>query len=124
MSLTVAEGNIVYHSAGNCIIETASKTLIAGCKASVIPSDGSVTSIAEDAFSYCRSLTSITIPSSITSIGKYAFNHCDNLTSVVFEEPDGWSAGSTAILSEDLADPATAAEYLVNMYWECIWTRE
>lgn len=60
----------------------------------------------------------------VTQIASSAFEHCENLTSVVFEEPDGWSAGSTAILSEDLADPATAAEYLVNMYWECIWTCE
>ena len=36
-SITVEEGNSVYHSAGNCLIETASKTLIAGCKTSIIP---------------------------------------------------------------------------------------
>ena len=48
--IIVAEGNPVYHSAGNCIIETESKTLIAGCKSSVIPNDGSVTSIGEGAF--------------------------------------------------------------------------
>ena len=49
-SITVAEGNSVYHSAANCLIDTASKTLIAGCKTSVIPADGSVTSIGEGAF--------------------------------------------------------------------------
>ena len=81
-SITVAEGNSVYHSAGNCLIETASKTLIAGCKTSVIPADGSVTVIGEDAFSYCDGLTSIVIPDSITSIGSYAFSNCNNLTSV------------------------------------------
>ena len=31
-SIVVEDGNPVYHSAGNCIIETESKTLIAGCK--------------------------------------------------------------------------------------------
>ena len=81
-SLTVAEGNPVYHSAGNCIIETASKTLVAGCKASVIPADGSLTSIGEYAFYGCSSLTSVTIPGSVTSIGEYAFYDCDSLTSV------------------------------------------
>ena len=81
-SITVAEGNSVYHSAGNCLIETASKTLIAGCKTSVIPADGSVTIIGTSAFSYCDGLTSIVIPDSITSIGSYAFYSCDNLTSV------------------------------------------
>jgi hypothetical protein len=44
-SLQVDEANSVYHSAGNCIIETNSKTLIVGCNASTIPTDGSVTII-------------------------------------------------------------------------------
>ena len=73
-SITVVSGNPVYHSAGNCIIETESKTLIAGCKNSVIPSDGSVTSIGDSAFNGCSGLTSITIPNSVTSIGDSAFN--------------------------------------------------
>ena len=42
-SIVVEDGNPLYHSAGNCIIETDSKTLILGCKTSVIPDDGSVT---------------------------------------------------------------------------------
>ncbi len=82
-SITVADGNTVYHSDGNCLIETATKTLIAGCKNSVIPTDGSVRSIAEDAFAGCSSLTSIVIPDSVTSIGQYAFRNCSKLTSIV-----------------------------------------
>ena len=69
MGITVADGNTVYHSAGNCLIETESKTLVLGCKNSVIPTDGSVTSIGEYAFYGCTSFTSVTIPSSVTSIG-------------------------------------------------------
>ncbi len=84
-SIVVEEGNPVYHSDGNCLIETASKTLVVGCKTSVIPDDGSVTSIGYGAFSYCTSLTSITIPDSVTSIGEYAFLFCTGLTSVTFE---------------------------------------
>ncbi len=80
--IVVAEGNPVYHSAGNCIIETESKTLIAGCKSSVIPDDGSVTSIGDYAFNGCSGLTSITIPGSVTSIGEYAFSGCSGLTSI------------------------------------------
>ena len=38
--------------------------------------------IAEGAFSWCTSLTSVTIPNSVTSIGDYAFSHCSSLTSV------------------------------------------
>ena len=40
----------------------------------------SVTSIGNSAFSYCYSLTSVTIPNSVTSIGNYAFSRCSSLT--------------------------------------------
>ena len=81
-SITVAKGNTKYHSSGNCLIETASKTLILGCNTSVIPSDGSVTSIDSETFYGCSGLTSITIPDSVTSIGWRAFYECSGLTSV------------------------------------------
>ena len=42
----------------------------------------SVTSIGDDAFSYCTSLTSINIPNSVTSIGDGAFWGCSGLTSI------------------------------------------
>ena len=46
----------------------------------VIPD--SVTSIGEDVFRDCTSLTSVTIPGSVTSIGSSTFEDCDSLTSV------------------------------------------
>ena len=42
----------------------------------------SVTTIGEDAFYWCDSLTNVTIPDSVTTIGDWAFRNCDNLTSV------------------------------------------
>ncbi len=42
----------------------------------------SVTSIGEEAFSYCKGLMSVTIPESVTSIGGRAFANCTGLTSV------------------------------------------
>ena len=52
---------------------------------SIISYDGtaySVTSIGDEAFLHCLSLTSITIPNSVTSIGGYAFLYCSSLTSI------------------------------------------
>ena len=84
-SIVVESGNTVYDSRENCnaIIETASNTLIAGCKSTTIPN--SVTSIGGYAFYKCSSLTSITIPNSVTSIGDEAFAGCSSLTSIVVE---------------------------------------
>ena len=89
-SIIVAEGNPIYHSTGNCIIETDSKTLVVGCKVSMIPNDGSVTRIGTYAFSGCRGLTSITIPDSVTSIGNYAFKGCNSLTAVYITDIAAW----------------------------------
>ncbi len=78
-ALTVDTTNPVFYSEGNCIIERATKTVIAGCKGSVIPDD--VLGIGAGAF-YCCDLTSITIPNGVKSIGNYAFSNCSNLVSV------------------------------------------
>ena len=85
-SLTVDANNTVYDSRNNCnaIIETASNTLIAGCKNTVIPND--VTTVGEDAFFGCTSLTSVTIPDSVTSIGDFAFCGCTSLASVTIPD--------------------------------------
>ena len=80
--ITVSSGNTIYHSTDNCIIETETKTLIFAFKSSIIPTDGSVTSIGWSAFEGCTGLTSIIIPDSVTNIGAGAFSSCTGLTSV------------------------------------------
>ena len=84
-SITVASGNTVYVSVDNCLIEIETKTLILGCENSVIPTDGSVTSIYHHAFCGCLGLTSISIPSAVTSIGCHAFRD-SGLQTVTFGE--------------------------------------
>ena len=81
-SIMVEESNSIYDSRDNCnaIIETATNTLIAGCKNTIIPN--SVASIGNNAFFGCSGPTSISIPNSVTSIGDYAFYYCKGPTSV------------------------------------------
>ena len=79
--INVDQENEVYHSEGNCLIETDSNILIAGCKTSVIPNDGSVTTIGAHAF-YGSSITEITIPNTIVEIQANAFSLCTRLTEI------------------------------------------
>jgi len=81
--LTVAEGHPLYTSVNNCIID-GNKTVVMGCNASVIPEDGSVTSIGAHAFRNL-SFETFTVPSCITEIGDSAFSQCD-LKEIVFSE--------------------------------------
>ncbi len=79
-SIKVGSGNTKYDSRDNCnaIIETATNTIIRGCKNTEIPN--SVTSIGEYAFRE-SGLYSFTIPNSVTSIEEYAFQK-SGLTSI------------------------------------------
>ena len=84
-TILVNRGNLSYDSRNNCnaIIETASNTLIVGCKNTVIPSD--VTAIGEYAFRDCSGLKNLNIPSSISSIGRNAFLRCGGLCSITVD---------------------------------------
>ena len=85
-SISVETGNSIYDSRDNCnaIIQTASNTLILGCKNSTIPN--TVTTIGECAFSDCTELESITIPGSVTEIQSRAFENCAALLSLTIPE--------------------------------------
>ena len=81
-SVMVDNQNPMYDSRDNCnaIIETATNTLMAGCKNTIIPN--TVKSIGNGAFRSCYTLSAITIPSSVSSIGESAFDACFNLKSI------------------------------------------
>ena len=81
-TISVEVGNPVYDSRDNCnaIIETASNTLLFGCKNTTIPN--SVANISKSAFGGCSGLNSITIPNSITKIEDYSFQGCSSLSDI------------------------------------------
>lgn len=92
--VVVDGNNHVYDSRDSCnaIIETATGTLLLGCKNTVIPSG--VTAIGRSAFAWSR-ITSVIIPSGVTVIDDYAFDHCyyiDELSLPEGLESIGYSA--------------------------------
>ena len=81
--ISIDPGNPIYDSRDNCnaIIETASNTLVIGCRATVIPE--SVVAIGDSAFYACDMMPAISIPNSVTSIGNMAFLYCNALSEIV-----------------------------------------
>ena len=80
--VTVDADNPVYDSRNHCnaIIETATKTLIAGTVATRIPND--VERIGPCAFDSLKVLYTIAIPASVTNIGDKAFRNCKQLEEI------------------------------------------
>lgn len=82
-SLTVDADNPNFRSAGNCLINVESATLIAAAAANaLIPGDAGISAIGDYAFSGQTSLVEIVIPESVVNIGKYAFYNCSKLERV------------------------------------------
>ena len=87
--IKVAEGNLNYASV-NGVLYNSNKTRIicypAGRKDTDYMIIDGVTSIGVEAFKYCTSLTSITIPDSMIEIGSRAFYGCTGLTSITIPD--------------------------------------
>ena len=88
-SITVDNNNTSYKSIDGNLYSKDGKTLIqyaTGKTATDFTIPDSVTSIGEDAFYNCTSLTSIVIPDGVTSIGTAAFFGCTSLTEIVIPD--------------------------------------
>lgn len=137
-SITVAEGNPNYDSRNNCnaIIETATNTLVTGCKSTIIPNSvtsigdyafntnswdnaiipSSVTTIGNGAFYQCSGITSIIIPNGVTSIGYDTFLRCHDLTSVTIPESVRSIGRSAFAQCSKLTDVYCYAENVPEMF--------
>ena len=79
-SMVVEKGNAFYDSREGCnaIIETATNTLLAGCMKTKIPD--TVETLADNCFTGCANLISITLPASVSYLGSSCFCDCVNLS--------------------------------------------
>ena len=89
ISIAVDEGNLYYDSREGCnaIIKTATNTLIASCKNTVIPE--SVKALGDNAFVHNYGIKKLELPAGLESMGAYSLFRCDSLTSIVahMQEP-------------------------------------
>jgi hypothetical protein len=92
------DANNINYSSEQGVLYNKNKTSLIKCpikKTGTFTIQNSVVNIANDAFTYCSSLTSVTIGNSVTSIEDGAFQYCSSLTSIVVD------VGNTAYTAEN-----------------------
>ena len=115
----VAEGNSHYVSDASGVLFDKDKTTLVQCPGAfaVYTIPGSVTSIGDDAFSGCASLTSVTIPDSVTSIGNYAFSCCGSLTDVYFTGTEtAWNCITIGTANDALKNAKIHCNYVFHTH--------
>ena len=81
---------------GDCVTSIGNNAFINCTSLTSITIPNSVTSIGNNAFNSCLSLSSVTIPNSVASIGGDAFWGCNHLTSITVEATTPPTLGSLA----------------------------
>ena len=128
---TYSATNVIYYTSSDGEVVEPEETDVFGADilsntyengVGAITFNGDVTSIGEDAFYYCSTLTSIVIPHTVTSIGEGAFRCCEALKSITI--PDsvieiGYGAFSTCrtLASVSIGKNVSAIENLT--FSEC-----
>lgn len=102
-SVSVDSNNKTYDSRNNCnaIIHTATDTLIAGCKSTVIPQN--IKTIGIKAFGGCT-LTELFIPASVTVFEEAVFSECQKLKNIYYAGTSKeWNSIARALGNDNLA---------------------
>ena len=118
-SIVINDGNLMYDSRDNCnaIIETASNTMIAGCKKTIIPND--ITEIGPYAMAY-RDMEELTLPNTVTRIDEAAFFSCIHLKEATI--PDSVTyLGDNAFQRCDSLEQITLSNNLTRIGWTAFW---
>ena len=122
ISITVDQDNGKYDSREGCnaIIETATNTLIASCKNTVVPS--SVTALSNYAFYHNKELKTLELPEGIKTIGNYIMSTCDSLTKVIAHMPEPPTVTTTNFGNMTATCKLYVPKGKVSAYQEAGWT--
>jgi hypothetical protein len=99
-AITVAAQNAFYSSSNGVLFDKHQTALLeypAGLSGSYTISGG-VTSIGEQAFGTCASLTGITIPASVTNIGTLVFANCSSLPAITVAANNSFYNSTNGVL--------------------------
>jgi hypothetical protein len=123
-TITVATNNPVFSSVAGVLLDKSQTTLIEcpGGKAGSYTVPNGVTSIGDEAFYYCTSLTSVTIGTNVTSIGEGAFFYCTSLTNVTIGTNVTSLAGQAFLYCTSLTSvtiPASVTSIGGQAFWFC-----
>ena len=120
--LSVKEGHPLFNSDpnSNAIIETATNTLVAGCRYSIVPN--TITVVGKAAFMGCKGRTELSLPNSVKTINDSAYFDCIDLKSIdipnsvttIGSEAFGWCTSATSLtIGENVNSIGGRA------FWEC-----
>lgn len=118
--VTVDPENTTYQVLGDCLVR--GKTVVAGWGMGNIPDDGSVTSIADEAFAG-SSVVNIAIPYSVTSLSNEGtFKDCKKLKTIVAANPElnGGGIYTLPILINPMLRGCESLETISLPFTECV----
>ena len=127
-SIIVDEANSAYDSRDNCnaLIETASNTLLLGCKNTIIPY--TVNNIGMCAFAGCTELDAITIPYSVERLEEKAFFGCNSLSTITLPSSVSYigdfalgCSGLASITCKSAIPPMAYYEPGPEVYYHSFW---